>query len=363
MSRSHEGAAVVIAAGGTGGHVVPALAVAIELETQNVPVIWFGTKSGLEASMVPARGIEMRWLGVTGLRGKNLLQTLLGPLRLARAIWQSARYLHALKPRAVLGMGGFVSGPVGLAALILRKPLVLHEQNSVAGMTNRWLSSAATRVFCAWPNVFKASRNAEVVGNPVSADIEALACAPGKISTDPTKPLHVLVVGGSQGAQALNEMVPDAVALMSADITVHHQSGKDNVTLVQNRYSKISQVDVEISEFIDDMTQAYQRADIVICRSGAMTVTELGALGLPSILVPFPYAVDDHQTFNARHLSDAGAAILMPQKSLSAQMLAQCLTSLANDRAKLALMSTAARSCFIPEAAATVANALLEVSR
>ena len=363
MSRSPESAAVVIAAGGTGGHVVPALAVAMELKTQNVPVIWFGTKSGLEASMVPARGIEMRWLDVSGLRGKNLLQTLLGPLRLMRAIWQSVRYLHALKPRAVLGMGGFVSGPVGLAALILRKPLVLHEQNSVAGMTNRWLSSAATLVFCAWPNVFKSSRNAEVVGNPVLADIEALAGKPNEINTDTSKALHVLVVGGSRGAQALNEIVPDAVALMTTDVTVHHQTGKDNLALVRNRYSKISPVDVEISEFIDNMTQAYQRADIVICRSGAMTVTELGALGVPSILVPFPYAVDDHQTLNARRLSDAGAALLMPQKSLSAQTLAQCLSALANDRAKLALMSTAARSCFIPEAAATLANALLKVSR
>ena len=355
--------AVVIAAGGTGGHVVPALAVAAQLETQNVPVIWFGTRAGLEASMVPAHGIEMRWIDVAGLRGKNLMQTMLGPLKLARAIWQSVQQIQAIKPRAVLGMGGFVSGPVGLAALMLRKPLVLHEQNAVAGMTNRWLSSAATRVFCAWPNVFRSSCNAVVVGNPVRADMELLASTPRPVSTDASKPLHVLVVGGSRGAQVLNEIVPEAAALMNVDITIHHQSGKNNATLVRNAYAKAAHVNVQISEFIDDMTQAYQRADIVICRSGAMTVTELSALGLPSILVPFPHAVDDHQTMNARHLSDAGAAVLMPQQPLSAQLLGETLSSLVADREKLAMMSRAARRCFVPQAAVTVANALLEVSR
>ncbi|MFK7994166.1 MAG: undecaprenyldiphospho-muramoylpentapeptide beta-N-acetylglucosaminyltransferase [Granulosicoccus sp.] len=358
-----ERRAVVIAAGGTGGHVVPALAVAAVLKSRNVPVVWFGTKVGLEATMVPEHGIEMRWIDVAGLRGKSVVQTLLGPLKLIRALIQSIRQLHAIKPRAVLGMGGFVSGPVGLAALMLRKPLILHEQNAVAGMTNRWLSSVATLVFSAWPNVFKASRNATVVGNPVRADMEALASQTHAVNADVNSPLRVLVIGGSRGASALNKLVPEAVALMQTSVVVHHQTGAAEAALVCNKYKAAPQAKVRVSEFIQDMTEAYRNADVVICRSGAMTVTELGALGVPSILVPFPYAVDDHQTLNARHLSEAGAALLMPQNSLSAESLAQALTALSEDRQKLTLMSNAARGCYVPNAAATVAYALMEVSR
>jgi len=360
--RSEKNSTVVIAAGGTGGHVIPALAVAAELAAKNVPVVWCGTRSGLEARIVPLHGIDMHWIDVAGLRGKGLLQTLLGPLKLVHAIWQSARHIQTLKPRAVLGMGGFVSGPVGIAALLMRKPLVLHEQNAVAGMTNRWLSKLATRVFCAWPNVFKSSCNATVVGNPVAADMEALARQPLQIDTSQSQPLKILVVGGSRGAQALNAMVPAAAALVKGDITIHHQTGKDNATLVRNSYAAVESVSVKVSEFIDDMTQAYRCADLVISRAGAMTVTELSALGLPSILVPYPYAVDDHQTLNARRLADAGGALIMPQASLSAEHLAETLSSLAKDRERLVLMSEAARGCFVPEAAATVASALLEVS-
>ena len=362
MSRSAR-RAVIIAAGGTGGHIVPALAVAAMLKSHNVPVIWFGTKGGLEARLVPAHGFEMCWIDVAGLRGKNLMQTLLGPLKLAKAVVQSIRQIHALKPRAVLGMGGFVSGPVALAALVLRKPLVLHEQNAVAGMTNCWLSGVATRVFSAWPNVFKASRNAMVIGNPVGAEMEALAGQPNAVNTDPNRPLGILVIGGSLGASALNKLVPEAVALMGKAVTVHHQSGKADASAVSTSYKNAPQAKVVVSEFIENMVDAYRNADIVICRSGAMTITELGALGLPSILVPFPYAVDDHQTLNAHYLSDAGAAILLPQSTISARSLARELTTLSEDRHKLALMSTAARGCFVPNAAATVAYALLEVSR
>ncbi|MFK8080856.1 MAG: undecaprenyldiphospho-muramoylpentapeptide beta-N-acetylglucosaminyltransferase [Granulosicoccus sp.] len=355
--------AVIIAAGGTGGHVVPALAVAAVLKSQDIPVVWFGTKNGLEARMVPLQGIEMRWIDVAGLRGKTVWETLLGPAKLLRALIQSLRQMQAIRPRAVLGMGGFVSGPVGLAAVVLRTPLVLHEQNAVAGMTNRWLSSVATRVFSAWPNVFSSSRHATVVGNPVRVDMEALAKEPYLSHTDARRPLCVLVVGGSRGASALNKLVPQAVAIMQQPIVVHHQSGSADAADVRKRYASASHAQVLVSDFIDDMTAAYQSADLVICRSGAMTVTELGALGLPSILVPFPYAVDDHQTLNARHLSDAGAALLMPQSTLNAELLARELTNLSEDRQKLKLMGTAARGCFVPGAAANVAHALLEVSR
>lgn len=354
---------VVIAAGGTGGHVVPALAVAAELKTHNVPVVWFGTRGGLEASMVPAHGIDMQWIDIAGFRGKSIVSTLMAPPRLIKAIVQSLAQLYRIKPRAVLGMGGFVSGPVAVAALLLRKPLVLHEQNAIAGMTNRWLSGFATRVFSAWPNVFKASLNAVVAGNPVLADIETLAAQPRIVQSDSSQPLRILVVGGSRGAQALNELVPEAIALIKNDTTVHHQSGRSNGLLVRDRYHNAPRAKLYVDEFIDDMTQAYQNADVVICRSGAMTVTELAALGLPSILVPFPYAVDDHQTLNARYLSEAGAAVLLPQKSLTAQSLSQVISELDENRQKLELMSQAARSCFLPEAAATVSYALLEVSR
>jgi len=218
-------------------------------------------------------------------------------------------------------------------------------------------------LFSAWPDVFKASRNAVVVGNPVRADMEAIASEVHVFNMDPDQPLRVLVVGGSRGASVLNEVVPEAVALMRGPVSVHHQTGRENASAVSARYQKTPQVKVLVSEFIDDMTAAYQNADVVICRSGAMTVTELGALGLPSILVPYPYAVDDHQTLNARQLSDAGAALLMPQDSFTAASLAASLTRLSEERHMLELMSTAARSCFVPNAAATVAYALLEVSR
>ncbi len=354
--------AVVIAAGGTGGHVVPALAVAAVLKTQDIPVIWFGTREGLEAQMVPSNGIDMRWIDIVALRGKGLLQTLATPLKLLRAVFQSVQQLRVVNPRAVLGMGGFVSGPVGLAALLLRTPLVLHEQNAVAGMTNQWLSRMATRVFSAWPHVFPASRAAVHIGNPVRAEMELLASTPVKPQVDEKAPLRVLVVGGSRGAQALNEVVPQAAALSVHPLFIHHQCGAGNAESVQALYSNVSIGNVVVSEFIEQMTDAYQQADLVICRSGAMTVTELSALAMPSILVPFPYAVDDHQTQNARHLSDAGAAKLMAQESLSAESLSAVLDTLAGDRSQLHQMSQAARSRFMPNAAQTVAAALVEVS-
>lgn len=357
---------VLVAAGGTGGHVIPALAVAEVLRQRDVPVIWLGTREGLEARLVPAAGIEIRWISVAGLRGKTLLQTLVGPLKLLRSCVQSLRQVHALKPRAVLGMGGFVSGPVGIAALLTRTPLVLHEQNAVAGMTNCWLSSRARRVFAAWPGAFPASLAQQVVGNPVRADIAHLAETPHKIEMDDTQPLRVLVVGGSRGARALNETVPAAIASLGMPVNVRHQSGTLEGDLVRERYQGVmansNSAQCEVAEFIEDMAAAYRHADVVICRSGAMTVTELSALGVPSILVPFPHAVDDHQTRNAEHLARHGAAVLMPQGSLNADSLATELRQLAGDRTRLQNMSDAARQCFVPKAAEVVAEALLEVA-
>lgn len=357
---------VLVAAGGTGGHVIPALAVAEVLRQRGVPVIWLGTREGLEARLVPAAGIDIRWISVAGLRGKNLLQTLTGPLKLVRSCLQSLRLVHTLKPRAVLGMGGFVSGPVGIAALLTRTPLVLHEQNAVAGMTNRWLSGRAQHVFAAWPGAFEDSQTLQVVGNPVRADIARLADIPHQVELDKQRALRILVVGGSRGARALNETVPAAIARLSMPVHVVHQSGTAEGDQVRERYQSVvannTSARCDVAEFIDDMAAAYRDADVVICRSGAMTVTELGALGVPSILVPFPYAVDDHQTRNAEHLANHGAAVLMPQSSLNAEVLAAELTQLATDRSRLQTMSDAARRCFVPKAAEVVAEALLEVA-
>ncbi|NND90367.1 MAG: undecaprenyldiphospho-muramoylpentapeptide beta-N-acetylglucosaminyltransferase [Granulosicoccus sp.] len=357
---------IVVAAGGTGGHVIPALAVAEVLRQLDVPVVWLGTRTGLEARLVPAAGIDIHWISVAGLRGKDLLQSLIGPIKLLRSCLQSIRLIHTLKPRAVLGMGGFVSGPVGIAALLLRRPLVLHEQNAVAGMTNRWLSGMARCVLAAWPGAFDSRTPVQVVGNPVRADIASLASTQRIVQGDGKQPLKVLVVGGSRGARALNECVPEAMAKLALPVRVRHQAGTQESEAVRERYAMASASNPSLSStvvgFIDDMAGAYSDADVVICRSGAMTVTELSALGVPSILVPFPYAVDDHQTRNAQHLSTAGGAILMPQTTLDADTLASALLRLSNDRCELEHMSRAARSCFRPRAAEAVANALLEVS-
>ena len=357
---------VLVAAGGTGGHVIPALAVAAVLAQRDIPVVWLGTREGLEAQLVPAAGVDIHWISVAGLRGKNLLQTLIGPLMLLRSCLQSVQLVRKLKPRAVLGMGGFVSGPVGIAALLLRKPLVLHEQNAVAGMTNRWLGGLASRVLCAWPDAFGTGRDSTVVGNPVNAAIAEQALRERDVALDRTRALQVLVVGGSRGARALNEIVPQALALLDRPVQVLHQTGKQDADAVRDRYVEAAAgnpgCESRVAEFIDAMATAYTNADVVICRSGAMTVTELSALGLPSILVPFPHAVDDHQTRNASHLADSGAAVLMPQTSLTAENLANELRTLADDRGRLKQMSIAARDCYVPQAAEAVAAALIEVS-
>ena len=356
-------APIVIAAGGTGGHVVPALAVADRLLARGVPVIWLGTRGGVEARLVPAAGIDIRWIDVAGLRGKGALGLVIGPLRLVRAIARCTLLLKRLRPRAVLGMGGFVSGPVGLAAVLLRLPLVLHEQNAVAGMTNRRLARFATRLLAAWPDAFGAGVRAEVIGNPVRGDIAALHAEGAGRSGDVDRaaaPLALLVVGGSRGARALNEIVPAAVAASGVPLVVRHQSGEADAGSVRARYAELAPgTTVQVEPFIDDMAAAYHEADLVICRSGAMTVTELAALGLPSILVPFPHAVDDHQSLNGRRLSAAGAALLFPQHQLDAARLGTEIRRLSDDRDALATMAVAARGCFRAGAAEAVADALL----
>ena len=363
---------VVIAAGGTGGHVFPALAVADVLRERDVPVVWVGTRRGLEAKAVPQAGIPIHWISVVGLRGKGFMGRITGPFRLFAAIVQSFWLLAKLKPRAVLGMGGFVTGPVGIAAKLNGRTLVLHEQNAVAGLTNRKLARFASTVFAAMPNAFSNTINAVLVGNPLRRDIEDNAKnntnnshdASSEKSFERDHVLNVLIVGGSQGAQVLNTVVPDAVKHLNFPIKLTHQSGLSMYESVKDRYASRTEKihDVEVKKFIDNMTQAYLWADVVVCRAGAMTCSELAAMSLPSVLVPFPYAVDDHQTKNAEFLNQAGAAVLIPQSSFTVESLSEVLNDLHKNKEKLVRMGKAAHSCYRPCAAAKVADVLLDSS-
>jgi len=354
--RESMSAPVLIAAGGTGGHVYPALAVAEELRSRDVPVVWLGTRTGLEARVVPAAGIDIEWVNVVGLRGKSLLHTLVAPLRLLHSLTQAWRIFRRWRPRAVLGMGGFVAGPGGLMALLFRLPLIIHEQNSVAGLTNRLLSRFADKVFTAFPNVFKMAIGAVRIGNPVRREVEDLAVPMERIQGEQT--CRLLVVGGSLGARKLNETVPDAVARTGLTMQIRHQTGSAEQVTTQARYTQ-HQTQAEVVAFIDDMAEAYGWADIMICRAGAMTVSELSAAGLASILVPYPYAVDDHQRGNALWLVQAGAALMIADDELDAQLLADKLEALCRDRQSLLDMAINARALHEPGAAERVADALL----
>jgi len=338
-------------AGGTGGHVFPGLAVADELRGRGWQVVWMGARSGLEARLVPERGYAMEWIRAAALRGKGLAATLLLPFNLLAGFWQSARAIFRIRPDVVLGMGGYVAFPGGMMASLLARPLAVHEQNAVAGLANRVLAGVAGKSMVAFPDALK---NAEWTGNPVRADITAIA-GPAERYAGRTGPLRLLVVGGSLGAQALNEAVPKALALISEGVrpSVVHQAGEKNLAALKSSYQS-SGVRGELAAFIEDMAKRYTEADLVICRAGAMTVAELAAAGMASVLVPFPHAVDDHQTANARFLADKGAAILLPQEKLNPQSLANLIRAL--DREALLAMAKKARSLGKPDAAKVVAD-------
>lgn len=349
---------ILIMAGGTGGHVFPGLAVAEAMRERAWNVVWLGNPSGMEATLVPRHGIPMQWVRFGGLRGKGLLTALMLPINLARACWQSLSALRAVRPSVVLGMGGYVAFPGGMMAALLRTPLVVHEQNSVAGLTNRTLARVADRVLVAFPD---ALAGAQWSGNPVRADVAALA-PPAQRYAGREGPLRLLVVGGSLGAQALNAVVPRALSLLPADRrpVVVHQSGRRHLADLQAAYRDAG-VDAEALEFIDDMAAAYARADLVVCRAGAMTVAEIAAAGVASLLVPFPHAADDHQTANARFLSERDAGLLLPQSALTPESLAELLASL--DRPRLLALAERARTFARPDAAAQVADVCEAVAR
>ena len=347
---------ILIMAGGTGGHVFPGLAVADELRGRGWQVVWMGGRGGLEARLVPARGYPVAWIRAAALRGKGLAAKLLLPLNLLIGFWQSAGAILKHRPNVVLGMGGYVAFPGGMMASLLARPLALHEQNAIAGLANRVLAGLADKTMVAFPDTLK---NAEWTGNPVRADIAAMS-SPEKRFAGRQGQLRLLVVGGSLGAQALNDALPRALALFPEEArpSVLHQAGEKNLPALKSKYQSAG-VRGELVAFIEDMARAYADADLVICRAGAMTVSELSAGGMASVLVPFPHAVDDHQTANARFLSDKGAAILLPQQDLAPEKLAGLLRSL--DRDKLLEMARKARALGKPDAARIVADRCAEL--
>ncbi len=351
---------VMIVAGGTGGHVFPAIAVAERLRARGVPVVWLGTEAGLEARVVPAAGITLEPITVRGLRSKGLRGWLGAPFMVLRATLQALRILRRHRPRAVLGMGGYVSGPGALAAKLLGVPLLIHEQNAVAGFTNRKLKPLAAKVMTGFEGVFGDDAKVVHTGNPVRRDIAALP----ERRTSRDGALHLLVLGGSQGAQALNETVPAALALLDPALRpeVLHQAGPKHLAAAETAYAAAG-IEARVVPFIDDMAEAYRWADLAVCRAGALTLAELAVAGVPSVLVPFPFAVDDHQTVNARHLVARDAAVLFPQDQLTPERLARLLSELLADRTQLQTMAANARSLGRPDAADRVAQLCLEAAR
>jgi UDP-N-acetylglucosamine--N-acetylmuramyl-(pentapeptide) pyrophosphoryl-undecaprenol N-acetylglucosamine transferase len=351
---------VLIMAGGTGGHVFPALALARLLRAASHEVVWLGTHKGIEARVVPADNFPIEWLSMSGLRGKGALTIVLAPFKLLQSIWQALGVMRRRRPMLVVGFGGFVTGPGGVAAWLTRRPLLIHEQNAIAGYSNRMLSHLARRVLSAFPKAFPPGVKDEVVGNPVRAEI-VMQEPPAVRFARREGSLRLLIVGGSLGAARLNSVVPFAVAqLERAGIKLHvrHQAGERGIDAARAAYSQAG-VAGDVTPFIDDMARAYAEADLVICRAGALTVSELAAVGVASVLVPYPAAVDDHQTFNAQFLVREGAAVLIADRDLTAERLADTLRDLCAGRGKLLAMAERARQVARPRAAEELAAACI----
>jgi UDP-N-acetylglucosamine--N-acetylmuramyl-(pentapeptide) pyrophosphoryl-undecaprenol N-acetylglucosamine transferase len=353
---------VLIMAGGTGGHVFPALAVANALRDRGVAVVWLGVPGSMESRLVPANGFPIEWVRVAGIRGKGVKAWLLAPWRVLKAVAQAAGVLRRVRPRSVLGAGGYVSGPGGIAAWLMRVPLLIHEQNAVAGLTNRWLARIAGQVLEAFPGSFAAKVHARAIGNPVRADIAALpepqARFAGREGSDgPGGRSRLLVFGGSQGALRLNTVVPQALARVALEIRpqVRHQTGERGLEAARAAYAE-AQVEAEVLPFIDDMAAAYGWADFAVCRAGAMTVAELQAAGLGAVFVPLASASDDHQTRNAEVMVKSGAARLIAERDLTPERLAETLRELVADRARLLKMAEAARGSRVVDAAVRLAD-------
>jgi len=352
MSRT-----ILIMAGGTGGHIFPALAVAEKMRERGWRVVWLGNPQGMEARLVPQRGFEMVGVKFGALRGKGILRKLLLPFNLLRGFWQAQKAIRQVQPNVVLGLGGYITFPGGMMAALLGKPLVVHEQNSVAGLANRVLAGVADRIATGFPEVLA---KGTWVGNPVRPEIAKMA-PPAERFAGRTGALHLLVIGGSLGAQALNEMVPQAMALLGENELpqIVHQAGEKHIEALKANYAAVG-VPAHCVSFIEDMAGAYEWADLVICRAGALTVAELAAAGVASILVPFPHAVDDHQTGNARFLVNVGGAFLLPQGELTPDAIALIRNY---SRGQLLEMAEKARSLAKPDATEEVANICAESAK
>lgn len=354
--------AVLIMAGGTGGHVYPALATAASLQARGIHVEWLGTHRGIESRVVPAAGIPIHYLSVSGLRGKSLLQMIRGAVSVLAAMGQALNIIRKLRPICVLGMGGFVAGPGGVAAWLMRRPLVIHEQNAVAGTTNKLLAPLAKKVLLGYPISLGGERGCHI-GNPVRKDIVNLP-EPSERMAAVSDKLRLLVLGGSLGARPINQILPAAVAAlpMAARPVIRHQAGSLHASDVEQLYREQG-VDAEVTAFIEDMAEAYCWADLIICRAGALTVSEITVAGVASILVPLPHAIDDHQTANARWLSDSGAAELLMQKDMTVDRVKELLLTMQQDRQRLKKMAETSRALARPDAADRVAEICLEVAR
>ncbi|OBT07341.1 undecaprenyldiphospho-muramoylpentapeptide beta-N-acetylglucosaminyltransferase [Vibrio sp. UCD-FRSSP16_10] len=345
---------LLVMAGGTGGHVFPGLAVAKYLQQQGWEIRWLGTEDRMEADLVPKHGIEIDFIKVKGLRGQGIAKLIKAPFQIINAIFQAKAHIKRYQPDVVLGMGGYVSGPGGIAARQCGIPLVLHEQNAVAGLTNGWLAKVASKVFQAFPGAFP---NAEVVGNPVRTDVTTLESPQQRLASRDGD-IRILVMGGSQGARILNHTLAPTLAELGDGYTVWHQVGKDNQADVEARYHQAG-VTAKVTEFIDDVAGAYAWADLIVCRSGALTVSEVSAAGLAAVFIPYPHK-DRQQALNGDYLVDAGAAKMIEQQDLSVSKLTQIIQEL--DRASLLEMAIKARQAAKLDADKIVAEAIISLS-
>jgi UDP-N-acetylglucosamine--N-acetylmuramyl-(pentapeptide) pyrophosphoryl-undecaprenol N-acetylglucosamine transferase len=357
--RERRGTSVMILAGGTGGHIFPGLAVAAALHARGVPVCWLGAEDGMENRLVPQHGIPIDAISIGGLRGKGSATLFGAPLRVARAVLAAWKILRTRRPGAVVSFGGFAAGPGALAALLRCLPLVVHEQDRTPGFTNRVLSRLARRVLTGFPQTFARE---EHVGNPVRSGIAALPVPERRMAQRAAAPMRLLVLGGSQGARALNQVVPQALAALGLNIDVRHQSGEKLHDEALQAYAEAG-VPAQVEAFIADMAAAYAWADLVVCRAGALTLAELCAAGIGGLLVPFPAAVDDHQTRNAEHLVEHGAARLLPQDDSLGVRLRETLAELAADPGQRLAMARAARALARPDAADHVAQVVIQEAR
>lgn len=354
-------APVLIMAGGTGGHIFPALAVANTIQKEGTPIVWLGTEKGLESKIIPQQGIDIEYIKIGGLRGKGALSLLLAPFKIVYALLQAIMIIRKVKPKSVLGMGGYVTGPGGLAAWILGIPLYIHEQNAIAGFTNKILARKAKRVFEAFPGSFCQQQKTTCSGNPVRKEFFEVKGIEERFA-EKNGQVNILILGGSLGAKVLNEVVPETVAKMANEVrpNIRHQAGEKTIEVARQRYKELG-VEAEVTPFIVDMAQAFEWADMIICRAGALTISEIAVVGVPAILVPFPHAVDDHQTQNARYLSAAGAAVLIPQERLNADCLYKELVKLMQDKKLRIKMAKKAKELARESAAEIVAEQCLEI--